>query len=359
CMPSVTSGQYNGQTVTLDFSNRTNRNVTVEYEVGGSEFNWLRQRVPLYPGMQLHDRNVRNNSTITVDQDGRTTRFRMDRHYNVVEFTGSDTNIDPWQDGDFQVHLNNLTDHSIEFTADRGRRQRLEADYSTVLNLRNRTTVEIQLENRAEYRINVQRDTDIIVLPRAVFVDGQRIEPDRGGREPDRYRDYRVTIDNRSSERVEYRYEDQPGRFSRRTSIRRNDRVNLTIQDHNELEIEIGGEPHLFVISQDTTIRLIRGFIFVNSRRYNAHHDKQNRLGIEYELDRDGGVIVRQVQRGSLAERMGLRNGMLILSVNGEHIHSTDAYEDAVERAMSDRGGRITVEVLDRDQITEKSGQLN
>ena len=261
--PNASWAQYNGARVSLDFRNRTSRDLMVEYEVGGGGFSAQRQRIPLAAGSQLHDHHVRTNSTLTVTQDGRSGTFAMDRHFNVIEFTGFDTQVDPWRRGEFQVHLNNLTDHPIDYSTDRGRQRRLDADLSTALNLRNRTTIRLTLENRAEYVIDATQDTDIIVVPRAVFVDGRKITAEREGQRPDRYRNYQVKIDNRSSERVSYRYETNWGDFTAKADVRRNDRVNFEVKDHNELEVEIGGDSHLFVISRDTTIRLIRGYVFV------------------------------------------------------------------------------------------------
>lgn len=358
-MPTTAQAQYGGSKVSLDFRNQTRQEVVLEYEVGLGNFAPQRQHVPLAPGSQLHDHYVKTNSTLTVSQGGRTARFAMDRHFNVIEFTGFDTHVDPWRDGEFQAHINNLTDHPIDFTVGNDRPRRLDADLSTAVNFRNRTSIRLTLENRAEYLVNADRDTDIIVLPRAVFVDGTRIQADREGRKPDRYRDFRVTIDNRSTEQVSYRFETSWGDFTRRTPIQRNRRIDFDVRDHNELEVEVGGEPHLFVVSGDTTVRLIRGYMFVNNRRYKAHHDKRNRLGIEYKLDHDGGVEITSIARGSAAENMGLRTGMILLTVNGEHIHSTDDFEDAVERAADDRGGRLSIEALDADRIFEANGRIS
>lgn len=356
--PTTSNAQYRGQKVSLDFRNQTPQELVVEYEVGIAGFGQQKQRVPLFPGQQLHDHFVSPNSTLTVRQGQRTANFRMDRHFNLVNFTGFDIQIDPWRNGDFQVHINNLTDHSINFTHSNRRPLRLDADISTVLTLRQPTTVRLVLENGAEYLVNATQDTDVTALPRGIFVDGRQIRADRPGRKPDRYQSYQVSIDNRSVEQVSYRYETSWGRFTNARDVPRNRLVDLDVQDHNELEVRIGGEPHLFVISHDTTIRIIRGFIFVGNRRYKAHHDGQNKLGVEYELDHDGGVTITRVQRGSVAEQLALQPGMVVLTINGEHIHSTDDFEDAVERATSDRNGRITVEVLQGDRIFEKNGRI-
>lgn len=77
--------------------------------------------------------------------------------------------------------------------------------------------------------------------------------------------------------------------------------------------------------------------------------DGQPRLGVEAEPD-EGGLRVRSVRAGSLAQDLGLKEGDKITSVNGEPIRSPSD----VARALGKDSGRVEVKV-DRGGATHSA----
>jgi serine protease Do len=77
--------------------------------------------------------------------------------------------------------------------------------------------------------------------------------------------------------------------------------------------------------------------------------DGQPRLGVEAEAD-EGGLRVRSVRSGSLAEDLGLKEGDKITSVNGEPVRSPAD----VARALGKDSGRVEVKV-DRNGATHSA----
>ena len=57
----------------------------------------------------------------------------------------------------------------------------------------------------------------------------------------------------------------------------------------------------------------------------------------------DGGVIVSQVESGSMAAQVGVRQGDLILSINGLNIESLEDFNEAVSSTRLSAGVRMRV----------------
>jgi S1-C subfamily serine protease len=61
-------------------------------------------------------------------------------------------------------------------------------------------------------------------------------------------------------------------------------------------------------------------------------------LAEEYEIERPEGVIVTEVEQGSVAEKKGFRPGDIITEVNQKSINTPKQFRDAIKSADSKRG---------------------
>ena len=60
-------------------------------------------------------------------------------------------------------------------------------------------------------------------------------------------------------------------------------------------------------------------------------------LAQELELDTDSGVVVTNVQRGSLAARIGLRPGVVIARIGKTEVNSLEDFETGLQAAKEKR----------------------
>ncbi len=67
-------------------------------------------------------------------------------------------------------------------------------------------------------------------------------------------------------------------------------------------------------------------------------------LARQYDIDRDQGVVVTQVEPGSPAENAGLRPGDVIVSVQGRDVRTIRDFREIMRRANLKRGVRMIVE---------------
>jgi serine protease Do len=81
---------------------------------------------------------------------------------------------------------------------------------------------------------------------------------------------------------------------------------------------------------------------------------KENDLGVQVQdindavkyslgLDDDSGVVIVQVQPGSVAQYHGLKNGDVILQINNEQINSSEDFYRSIDKVNLKKGIRLTV----------------
>jgi len=67
----------------------------------------------------------------------------------------------------------------------------------------------------------------------------------------------------------------------------------------------------------------------------------------KYNLDREEGVIIINVERGSKAFDAGFRSGDIIVNIDKEEINSIDEYEKAIERVIN---GKLALFLVKRGE---------
>ena len=68
------------------------------------------------------------------------------------------------------------------------------------------------------------------------------------------------------------------------------------------------------------------------------------RLAQRYGIQSDRGVLISEVQPGSLAALNGLRPGDVIVSVQGKEVNSTREAENALSKDALKRGVRLAIQ---------------
>jgi serine protease Do len=61
-------------------------------------------------------------------------------------------------------------------------------------------------------------------------------------------------------------------------------------------------------------------------------------LAEQYEIERAEGVIVTEVEQGSVAEKKGFRPGDIITEVNQKSVNTPNQFRDAIKSANSKKG---------------------
>ena len=70
-------------------------------------------------------------------------------------------------------------------------------------------------------------------------------------------------------------------------------------------------------------------------------------LAQKYKLDREEGVIIFNVERGSKAFNAGFRSGDIIVNIDKEEIKSIDDYEKAIEKVVN---GKLALFLVKRGE---------
>ncbi len=84
--------------------------------------------------------------------------------------------------------------------------------------------------------------------------------------------------------------------------------------------------------------------------RMNAYNGEFYGVGAVFKLNEDGSIVINEVYVDSPAEEAGLKEGDILLSVDGEEMESLD---EAVNNIRGEDGTTVTLEVQRGDEVLE------